>query len=133
MTLLHLADWFFLIFHAAWVVFNLTGWIWKRTRKANLFTLLLTGLSWTILGIWYGFGYCPITHWHWNILHKLGVHNLPNSYMKYLLDRLTGLNIDAGVVDFITGSTFIAAILLSVGLNTRDYLRKRKASGLVYP
>lgn len=126
MLFYHFADWFFLLFHAGWVIFNLTGWIWKRTRKANLVTLLLTGLSWTILGIWYGFGYCPLTDWHWDVLHKLGVRGLPSSYMKYLLDRLTGLDIDATVVDYITGTTFILALVISAFLNMRDYRRKRQ-------
>jgi hypothetical protein len=108
MILLHLADWFF------------------RTRRANLVTLLLTGLSWTLLGIWYGFGYCPLTDWHWKVLDKLGVTGLPNSYMKYLIDRLTGLDMDPTVVDYITGTTFIAALVVSVILNVRDYRGKRK-------
>jgi len=44
----------------------------EKTRKANLILLLLTGLSWFGLGIFYGWGYCPLTDWHWKVLRELG-------------------------------------------------------------
>ena len=122
----HFLDWFFVFFHAFVTLFNLLGWIWKKTRKANLALLVLTGLSWTVLGIWYGIGYCPLTDWHWQILQKLGQHNLPNSYIKYLIDRLTGCNADAGLTDTFVTIAFFFAIIMSVTLNVRDYLIKRR-------
>ncbi|MCD4791284.1 MAG: DUF2784 domain-containing protein, partial [Bacteroidales bacterium] len=73
-------DTFFVVFHTALIIFNLFGWIWKPTRRLNLITLLLTGASWFILGIFYGIGYCPLTDWHWQVLHKLGIYDVPNSY-----------------------------------------------------
>jgi len=51
----------FFIFHSALIAFILFGWIWRRTRVADLVVVLLTAFSWTILGIWYGFGFCPST------------------------------------------------------------------------
>ena len=122
----HFLDWFFVFFHAFVTLFNLLGWIWKKTRIANLCLLILTGLSWTVLGIWYGIGYCPLTDWHWQVLHKLGQNNLPNSYIKYLIDRLTGCNVDAGTTDTLVSVAFIFAILMSISLNIRDYRKKLK-------
>ena len=49
---------FFFFFHTAIMLFNCFGWIWKKTRRLNLVTLLLTAGSWFILGIWFGWGYC---------------------------------------------------------------------------
>lgn len=89
-THLILADWFFVVFHSTLILFNLFGWIWKKMRKAHLITISLTLLSWGFLGIWYGWGYCPLTDWHWQVLEKLGKTNLPNSYISYLLDRVLG-------------------------------------------
>ncbi|HPF94086.1 MAG TPA: DUF2784 family protein, partial [Tenuifilaceae bacterium] len=63
-----LLDVFFVAFHTLLIAFNLFGWIWWRTRKANLITLLLTGLSWIGLGLFFGIGYCPLTDWHWQVL-----------------------------------------------------------------
>ena len=114
-------DIFFIVFHSLVVFFNLFGWIWRKTRKLNLGTLLLTAASWFILGIFYGIGYCPLTDWHWAVLHKLGKSNLPGSYIKYIADRITGLNFDPTVVDTFTSCLFGSAFICSVFVNFRDY------------
>jgi len=31
-------------------------------------SLLLTAFSWFVLGIWYGWGYCVCTDWHYMVL-----------------------------------------------------------------
>jgi hypothetical protein len=119
-------DIFFVVFHTSLIIFNLFGWIWKKTRIANLITLSLTGASWLFLGLIVGtLGYCPFTDWHFNVLYKLGKTDLPNSYIKYLADRITGLNFNASMVDSITLYTFLAALVLSMFFNIRDYIRKK--------
>lgn len=125
--LLRILDIFFVVFHSALILLNLFGWIWKKTRKLNLVALLLTGGSWLFLGMIVGVpGYCPLTDWHFNILERLGKTSLPSSYVKYLTDRLTGLDIDATIIDNITLYSFIAALALSVIINVRDtvYLKR---------
>jgi Protein of Unknown function (DUF2784) len=122
----HLLDYFFLYFHLAVVLFNLFGWIWSKTRKWNLALLLLTGASWFILGIFYGIGYCPLTAWHWTVLYKLGVTNLPNSYIKYIVLRIFGINFRDGLVDTFTGVSFSIAFICSVIFNILDYRRRTK-------
>jgi hypothetical protein len=120
-------DIFFVIFHTSLILFNLSGWIWKRTRRYNLITLLLTGASWSFLGLIVGTpGYCPLTDWHFSVLNKLRVTDLPSSYVKYLADRLTGLNFNPSLIDNITLFSFLAALGLSIFLNIRDYVVKRK-------
>jgi hypothetical protein len=119
-------DIFFLLFHSSLVLFNLFGWIWKRTRKLNLITLLLTAGSWFILGIFYGMGYCPLTDWHFQVLQKLGKYNLPNSYMKYIGDRITGLDFNADLVDTLTLACFFVALAVSIFLNLRGWMDQRK-------
>jgi hypothetical protein len=118
------ADLFFLIFHTILTLFNLTGWIWKKTRRINLITLLLTGASWFILGLFYGIGYCPLTEWHFQILRKLGESNLPYSYIDYLIERLTGIDFNAQLVDTATGVGFFLALIISFILNIKDYRKK---------
>ena len=124
----HILDIFFVVFHSTLIIFNLFGWIWKKTRLLNLITLALTGASWLFLGLIVGtLGYCPLTDWHFNILYKLGKTDLPVSYIKYLADRITGLNLNASLVDNLTLYCFLAAFILSIILNIRDYIiRKRR-------
>jgi hypothetical protein len=115
-------DIFFLIFHTFLIFFNLFGWIWKKTRKINLIVLSLTGASWFFLGLIVGtLGYCPLTDWHFKILEKLGKSDLPYSYTKYLADRLTVSDINASLVDKVTLFSFLAALVISIALNLRDW------------
>jgi hypothetical protein len=120
-------DIFFVVFHTSVIIFNLFGWIWRKTRKYNLILLVITGASWLFLGLIVGtLGYCPLTDWHFTILNKLGVSDLPSSYVKYLVDRLTGLDLNPSLVDNVTLYAFLAAIGFSLFFNLRDFLARRK-------
>ncbi len=116
-------DIFFTVFHTCLIFFNMFGWIWKKTRRLNLICLLLTGASWVILGIFYGFGYCPLTDWHFNILWKLGYTDLPDSYLSFLFTRLSGLQIDQSMVDAFTMWGLIIALMISIYLNLRHWFK----------
>ncbi len=124
--MLKILDLFFIVFHTVLIFFNLFAWIFKKTRKLNLITLLLTGASWFILGIFYGLGYCPLTDWHFTILEQLGNNNLPNSYVKYLADRLTGLDINASLVELMTLLLYFSALAASIFVNIRDYISLKR-------
>jgi hypothetical protein len=111
------ADYFFVVFHTALILFNLFGWIWKPCRKWHLATISLTFASWLLLGYWYGWGYCPLTDWHWEILYQRGVENLPNSYVSYLLQRLLGLHLPDPWVDYLTLGLTLMAFAISIKVN----------------
>jgi hypothetical protein len=134
MILYRLIDIFFVVFHSLLILLNLTGWIWKKTRLLNLIVLLLTGASWLILGLIVGtIGYCPLTEWHFKILYRLGEKDLPASYIKYLADRLTGLDISTSFVDSITLWAFIGALVISGSMNIMDFLKRRGNGTSLYP
>lgn len=122
--MLEALDIFYTFAHLALTGFNLLGWIWKKTRKAHLITLSLTILSWFVLGIWYGWGYCPLTEWQWRVKEKLGETNLPNSFIKYFADKITGRDIDPTLVDNATLGGLIFAIVAAVYVNF--IVRKKK-------
>ena len=109
--------------HLVLIGFNLLGWIWPKTRKLHFITVLLTAGSWLILGLWYGMGYCLITDWQWEVKEKLGESNLPNSFIKYYADKLSGQNIDAGFIDTATAVTFAVVALLSLFLNFKNRIQ----------
>jgi len=117
---------FFFVFHSSLIIFNLFGWIWKKTRLANLIVILLTVFSWTILGIWYGFGFCPCTDWHWQVREKLGYFDMPSSYTKFLIDSLTGLDVKETLVDTLAVTLLALALVASVFTNLRDWKKKRE-------
>src|SRR6478672_8050998 len=110
-------DFLLTILHLIIIGFNLLGWVFRPTRKIHFWFAMLTLGCWTILGIWFGLGYCPITDWQWNIKTQLGEQNLPGSFIKYFADKLTGANINADLVDLLTLIFFLIAIVCSVKLN----------------
>jgi hypothetical protein len=124
----HILDIFFVVFHTFLILFNLFGFLWRKTRLLNLITLLLTGASWLFLGMITGsMGYCPLTDWHFNVLEKLGNTGLPDSYINYLTERITGLDFPSPVIDKVTLYAFITALACSVYLNVRQKIRHNKA------
>lgn len=110
----------FFVFHTAFTLFNLVGWIWRKTRPWHLTTLLLTAASWFGLGIWHGWGYCPCTDWHWEVRAKLGYHDVANNYIEFLIEKLTGLSIHTQHMETILIVGLMVLLVLSVWLNWRD-------------
>jgi hypothetical protein len=124
--MLKLLDFFFIIFHTSLVFFNLFGWIFRKTRLANLITLLLTGCSWFVLGLFYGIGYCPVTEWHFMVLHKMGITNVPDSYIEYIIERFFPVNVNSQMADMVTLILYFVALLASLIWNVAEY-RKRNS------
>lgn len=117
---------FFIVFHTAFTLFNITGWAFRKTRKWHLFTILLTAASWFILGIWYGWGYCACTDWHWQVREAMGIYDRSHSYIHFLLLKLTGRNFNAELVEKATMVIFLVCTVLSVWLNIRDWQQNRR-------
>ena len=115
---------FFFVFHTSIILFILFGWIWRKTRKANLALILLTAFSWFILGIWYGYGYCPCTDWHWNVRIKLGIYDMASSYVEFLIETFTGWDVSRKFVDMIALIFLAAAFLASITTNLRDWKKR---------
>ena len=126
MIIYHLLDWFFILFHSALILFNLFGWISSRTRRWNLGLLLVTAASWFGLGVFYGWGYCFLTEWHWQVLNKLLVQPFETSYVQYLLRRIAGIRVTGGFADTLTSVLFFAALVVSLFLNLRDLIRMQQ-------
>src|SRR5690606_14479047 len=119
-------DIFFFVFHTLLTVFNLVGWAFRKTRRLNLITLVLTAFSWLVLGIFYGFGYCFLTDWHWDVREQLGYDMRSNSYIHFLVTALTPITVSENTVDIVAAVVFFLAFAASIGLNLRDWKRSRQ-------
>lgn len=120
---LHLANSFFYVFHTALILFNLLGWLYPRTRKLNLISLLATFGSWGLLGFWKGWGYCFLTDWHYQVLRALGEKGMPSSYIGFLIEKITGLSLNPELVNTLTVSLALLALVFSVWVNLRKKRR----------
>jgi hypothetical protein len=118
-------NYFFFLFHTMLILFNCFGWIFPKLRKWNLVTLLLTAFSWFVVGIWYGWGYCFCTDWHWEVRSQLGYQDASSSYIYFLLEELTGLHLPEKAVGAIVVIVFLLSLIASLWLNIRDYKAKR--------
>lgn len=110
-------DFLYTLIHLLIIGFNLFAWAFPATRRLHLYGVAVTLGCWLILGIWYGIGYCPVTDWQWQVKEQLGERNLPNSFVKYYADKLTGTSVSSTLIDGITAGSFLLSILISVYLN----------------
>jgi hypothetical protein len=111
---------FFFLFHAVWMLFNMVGWVWRRTRPLHRVTMGLTAFSWFVLGIRYGLGYCICTHWHWRVREQLGYVDPERSYTQLLIRSVTGLRISDVASQWLTGGIFAVAAVLAIGFAISD-------------
>ena len=107
------------LIHVSFIGFCVFGWMFKRTRKANLVFLGATFVSWFLFGIWKGIGYCIITDYHYQIKTSLGETNLPYSYIKYLWDGMLPV-ISPQAADILTITVFFACVSASIFLNVKN-------------
>jgi hypothetical protein len=124
--LLEIIDVFFLGFHSVLILFNVFGWLVPRWRFANFITLSLTAFSWFILGIWYGWGYCFCTDWHWQVRDMLGYQHTSSSYIHFLILELTGINLPVDLVDTATVIIFFVAFVASAYLNVKKWKTRKR-------
>ena len=115
-------DLLFHVFHVTIILINVTFWMSFRTLRIAQITLLLTLISWVGFGFIYGFGYCFLTDWHWQVKESLGDSDLPMSYIKLVVDRTLGINSDVKLID---QWTTIVLVLSIVGCSVQT-IRNRK-------
>jgi hypothetical protein len=113
----------FFVFHTTLLVFNLTGWAWKRTRRLHALALAVTLFSWLVLGAWFGWGYCVCTDWHWQVRRAMGIRDPEGSYTQFLVRAATGSESDRVAMDWITGM----ALALAAAMNALMTVRERRS------
>jgi hypothetical protein len=118
----------FFVFHTALILFNVLGWLSRRWRKWNLVCLGLTALSWFLMGIWYGAGYCICTDWHYQVRHTMGVRGDPDNYVQLLVRSLTGWTPSDSLSRTVAGVCFGISLIASLVLNIIDWRRVRLES-----
>lgn len=115
--MLHALDIFLTLVHFTIIGINMFGWIWPKTRRLNFVCIVATTFSWFVLGLKFGIGYCPLTHWQWMIKEKLGEHNLPYSFITYYGEKIANRSLDPALVNKVTAISFGIAVICSVYFN----------------
>jgi hypothetical protein len=124
--ILKIIDGFFFGFHTILILFNILGWIVRRWRFTNLITLSLTAISWFVLGIWFGWGYCICTDWHWQVRDMLGYQDISSSYIHFLIFKIAHVDIPVNLVNLSTVIVFLLAFIVSIYLNVKKLRSNKK-------
>lgn len=122
---LAIANLLFFVFHTSLILFNVFGWIPRRTRRWNLATLLLTAFSWLVMGLWKGVGYCVCTDWHWQVRRAIGIRETSDSYLVLMIRNLSGWDPPVSLVNQVASVAFAVSFGASLYLNWRDWKRAR--------
>ena len=91
--------------------------MFEPTRTLHLLVIVLVAISWFGLGKFFGYGYCLLTDTQWRVKRKLGQEPYTESYVKYVMDKVTGLNIDKKIIDSLMLYTYGGAVVLSLTVN----------------
>jgi hypothetical protein len=102
----HILYWF----HIAVIIINSTGFFFRKTRKLQFILIHVTLFSWIALGYIYGWGYCFLTDWHYDVLIKSGGELPPPSFIVYLAQRCCNIAMDPVNADFLAVAVLVLAL-----------------------
>jgi len=126
--MLELANIGFYLFHTLLIVFNMFGWIWRRTRFWHLISMGLTSFSWFVMGAFYGWGYCLCTDWHFQVREQLGYHDTESTYVQLLANQGFGITMSRETSDFWAVSIFVAILVAMALVWSREFSRRPRAT-----
>ena len=102
---------FWFVVHNGLILFNLFGWIPRRTRKWHLAAIGMTLFSWLVMGAWWGWGYCWCADMHFNVRRRLGIHLGETSYTELLLNQIPGVTVSRHFADVLTVSVLVGILI----------------------
>ena len=76
-------------------------------------------MSWGVMGLKYGLGYCICTDWHWQVRQALGIHDEAHTYIQLVVYKISGWLPEVNLTSNITAAFFFVSLFASVGLNIR--------------
>jgi len=121
-AVLRLLDVLFHIGHLVVILFSAFGWLVPAARPLHLALQGLILFSWYGLGSFKGWTYCFLTDLHWRVKQALEQPVYSDSYVKLLVDRLSGRDVDVVRVNQATMTVFFVTTLLSLVLFLQERL-----------
>jgi len=116
------------LFHTAMLIFNLTGWICRRTRTLHIICLGATLFSWFVMGYWKGMGYCICTDWHFQIRRAMGIKDNVHSYLQLIAKSFFGVEMDRMTSDLSAGGGLLLILLATLAVWAVDMFRTKTES-----
>lgn len=114
----------FFVLHTAVMGFNLTGWMFRRTRGLHVLCLFATLFSWFVMGATKGLGYCVCTDWHFQIRRELGLNDGVHSYLQLLAKVFFGVEMSRFTSDVLACGGLLMALVATLVVWSRALWRK---------
>ena len=89
-NMLMVLDSLLFVLHILVIIINLLGWISVKTRWLQFIVINITACSWLGLGYFFGWGYCFLTDWHWDIKKMRGEVIEHSDFFSYYLAKWLG-------------------------------------------
>ena len=118
----------FFLFHTVILVFNLIGWMFRRTRRLHIVCLGATLFSWFVMGYWKGIGYCICTDWHFHIRREMGIKDNVHSYLQLIAKSFFDADMDRMTSDLSAGGGLLFILLATLVVWTMDMFRTKTES-----
>jgi hypothetical protein len=115
----------FFVLHTVLVVFNMFGWIARRTRVAHAIALGATLFSWFVLGIAHGWGYCICADWHFQVRRKLGYVDTETSYIQLMSREFFGVSMTRSFADWLAVIVVVGIVVATCVVWYRDRVRRQ--------
>jgi hypothetical protein len=109
--------------HIFAILINCFGWAFKKTLRINLLLLLITISSWSILGLFYGVGFCFLTMFHSLSLDFFGRPSIPFSYLDYIILEKLNINTSSNIISLTSIFFIFSALAISL---KRNFITKDK-------
>jgi hypothetical protein len=118
---LHAINVLFFVFHTALIVINLVGWVWAPTRRLHFICVAATLFSWGVMGVFYGFGYCLCTDWHFQVRRSLGLPVFGHTYLQLMSQVFLGIEMSQAMSNLLAGGglLFILTAMATVWIRQR--------------
>jgi Protein of Unknown function (DUF2784) len=128
MSFLEFADASFFVLHTALMLFNMFGWMWRKTRVAHLVCFGLTSFSWFVLGWYYdNIGFCLCTQWHFNVRRQLGYVDTEQSYLQLLARHWFASDMSLDTAYWTAAIVYVLVFLATATVWTIDLTRRRRS------
>ena len=122
--MLNVLDYLMSALHLTVVLANTFLWIIPKFRKAHLTLAAITLASWIGGGAFWGWGYCFLTDWQWQIKKQLGETNLPSNFISLILEKTFGIIWDNEATTLTIALVFFTSVSISLWLTVRDIRKK---------
>lgn len=107
----------FHLLHLGIILFVMLAWSVPVLLPWHLLLTSLTLVCWFVLGLWLGIGFCPLSHWHWQLKQEHDSGRPRESYIHYVVQKASGRQFEGDLLDRLVVACTLLLFCVSVWRN----------------